>query len=750
MISTAGQPDILSRLEGVRETRNGWEARCPAHDDRKASLCISRGDDGRTLVCCQAKCETEAVVSAIGMTMRDLMPPGNEHARNGDGRPQIVRTYKYADENGNLLFEVCRLDPKDFRQRQPKPGGAWSWSVKGVRRVPYRLPELVQADPQQIVFVPEGEADVDRLIGLDLIATCNAGGAGKWQPGFAEYLRSRRVVILPDNDTPGRRHAQQVAENLLGKALSVKILELPDLKPKGDVSDWLDAGGNAEKLTELSDATPEWEPSADVKDDPAATPDSAIAAVSNARLEKDGDSVHVIPIPMADVVTRILAATDNWPRRVGGALFAHDPRGLHWLESASSLFGWLADRCGIIDWRRAQGCVSKEETYHQLRRVCTQYEAIEQLPHEPVIAGHYYMGDAPGPGDGEALQKLLEFFTLETRVDRQLLLATLATPLWGGPPGTRPAGMMTAKAGRGMGKTTLAEKVARIYGGHIDISPQEDIGAIKSRLLSPEASSKRIALLDNVKTTRFSWGELEALITADTVSGKRMYVGEGQRPNYLSWIITLNGASLSTDMAQRVVEIRIGKPDYDPTWEERTNEFIDGHRENLIADLIGFLRRPARTLRRHSRWAAWESGVLSRVDDPDTCLDTILDRRGEADVEEEEGKIIEDYFSGQLRALDYDPDRDDVFLANSIAASWYNTATGDRCKVAAVSRALRQLANEGRISQIVAARAGTGGERGFRWIGHHADAAQSTQLDLRQRMARNTEERTQAQQDGRF
>ncbi len=96
--------------------------------------------------------------------------------------------------------------------------------------------------------------------------------------------------------------------------------------------------------------------------------------------------------------------------------------------------------------------------------------------------------------------------------------------------------MITAPAGRGKGKTKLAEAIGRLCGGHIDISPQEDIGTIKQRLLSPNASSKRVALLDNIKKSRFSWAELESLITIDTISGKRMYVGEASRPNRLSWV----------------------------------------------------------------------------------------------------------------------------------------------------------------------------------------------------------------------
>ena len=124
-----------------------------------------------------------------------------------------------------------------------------------MRQVPYRLPELL-ANPKRFVFVPEGEKDVDNSAGINLLATCNSGGAGKWTPEHAQYLRGRRVFILPDNDKAGHDHAAKVALSLIGKATSIKIIELPGLPEKGDVSDWLEAGGTREKLVELAEATP--------------------------------------------------------------------------------------------------------------------------------------------------------------------------------------------------------------------------------------------------------------------------------------------------------------------------------------------------------------------------------------------------------------------------------------------------------------------------------------------------------------
>lgn len=126
--------------------------------------------------------------------------------------------------------------------------------MDGVRRVPYKLNQL---HSNERVLIVEGEKDADRLFEHGILATCNAGGAGKWSRGFAPYFTDKRVVILPDNDAAGRDHARQVAECVMPVAISVKILELRDLPEKGDVSDWLEAGNTVDELRDLIEAAPE-------------------------------------------------------------------------------------------------------------------------------------------------------------------------------------------------------------------------------------------------------------------------------------------------------------------------------------------------------------------------------------------------------------------------------------------------------------------------------------------------------------
>lgn len=204
------------------------------------------------LICREAGIETK--VLAVDWLKEHGMAPSDDAKKV---KARVINTYDYRDESGTLLFQVQRFEPKKFVQRKPD-GDGWIYKVKGVRQVPYRLPELLASPPNKSVYVVEGEKDVDRLAALGVVATCNAGGAGKWRKEHSECLKDRTVIVIPDNDDAGRDHAQKVAQSLRKNTTQmVRILELPDLPEKGDVSDWLDAGGTVEELLKLKTITPE-------------------------------------------------------------------------------------------------------------------------------------------------------------------------------------------------------------------------------------------------------------------------------------------------------------------------------------------------------------------------------------------------------------------------------------------------------------------------------------------------------------
>jgi len=241
--------EILSLLQNVKEQNNGYMACCPAHDDKAQSLSITTGEDGRTLLFCHAGCELNAILDEIDLKPKDLF------LRNSQNPNEFIATYDYTDEDGKLLYQVIRKPGKKFSQRRPDGSGGWIYNLRGVERIPYRLSEVVKAvKAGKVVFIVEGEKDADNLKSLGLVATCNSGGAGKWLDPLSAHLvhfNGADVVILPDNDKPGRNHAEAVARSLRGIAAGVKIIELPGVPEKGDVSDWVAAGGIKERLTKI-------------------------------------------------------------------------------------------------------------------------------------------------------------------------------------------------------------------------------------------------------------------------------------------------------------------------------------------------------------------------------------------------------------------------------------------------------------------------------------------------------------------
>jgi hypothetical protein len=243
--------DLARQLQAKR-AGSGWQARCPAHDDHRASLSIGEGEGGRLLLKCFAGCDFASIIKAAG-----IEPTKSNGEARESIKSKIVATYDYRDARGELVFQVVRKAPKDFPQRRPDGNGGWIWNMQGVELVPYRLPQLLNASE---VYICEGEKDCDNLAKLGLVATTNPQGAGKWPAKiFSGWFEGRHVTILPDNDEPGRKHARDVASKLHDTAASIRILELPGLGPKGDVSDWLDAGGTAEQLHEFASKAPYWD-----------------------------------------------------------------------------------------------------------------------------------------------------------------------------------------------------------------------------------------------------------------------------------------------------------------------------------------------------------------------------------------------------------------------------------------------------------------------------------------------------------
>lgn len=248
---------VLAAFDGVHPHGESWLALCPVHADRRPSVDIKQGTAG-VVITCRAGCDTGEVLAARGLTFRDLFDTDKPTSNGAAAKRTIVTAYPYVDELGELLFEVVRYEPKDFRQRKPDGNGGWDWKTADVRKVLYQLPDVLDGIAAGVnVWVAEGEKDVHALARAGQIATTNPGGAGpnKWKPEYTESLRGARVVIVCDDDEPGRKHARAIAASLTGVAESVDMrLPAPGFK---DVAEHLGAGKTLKQLRPFAEPEPE-------------------------------------------------------------------------------------------------------------------------------------------------------------------------------------------------------------------------------------------------------------------------------------------------------------------------------------------------------------------------------------------------------------------------------------------------------------------------------------------------------------
>lgn len=245
-----------------------WRMPCPVHKGKDPNFAIS-AETG--LAQCHSTCGRGWDMISIEQELTGAdFPSAKTKVFQIIGRPDVPweernfeATYDYTDESGKLLYQVVRMLGKQFRQRRPDSGGGWVWGLGESARVPYRLQRVIAAD---FIGIAEGEKDVHSLEALGIAASCNNGGAGNFRADTAKWFAGKKVAIFADNDEPGREHARKVAEILSAVAATVKILELPNLPAKGDVTDWAIAGGTLDQLRELYRKAQQWTPEWDFSD----------------------------------------------------------------------------------------------------------------------------------------------------------------------------------------------------------------------------------------------------------------------------------------------------------------------------------------------------------------------------------------------------------------------------------------------------------------------------------------------------
>lgn len=591
--------DLLAARECKPTGQGTLSARCPAHDDGRASLSVSEGDDGRLLVHCHAGCDAGAIVTALGLKLGDLFT--DKPHRNGSGKLSITATYPYHAEDGALLFEVVRFEPKDFRQRAPDGKGGWTWSTKGVRRVPFRLPQVLAAIEAGVpVYVVEGEKDALRLVEAGFCATCNAGGAGKWLPGFDRYFEGAEVCVVADRDEPGRKHAQQVAASLHGAAASVRVLELPDVDGRSvkDAADFFAAGGGAADFFELASAAIAGNlesvttvtPSSERTTRPLAATDDLQRAIRDARPKVLLPGNDRLISDFAVELAEHLRERDIYVRNgevvilQGGELRPISPPAFRtWVES--HVIGYRAKTIGDNSFEvdvtmrdeEARAVLASPQFLEGLRRVLRLSNArlpfigadgaLNILPHGYHAATQTltlnacdFATDIELPAAIAILDDLFSEFAFADTGSKSICIGAMAglfAVLLVPEKSLRPCFVFLANA-EGAGKTLAAQSciVPTLGAAPVGSSPDDD-DEMRKILLAAVREGRAVLFLDNLKG-HLSSAPLEGFLSAPEWSGRKLGVSESvTAPNLATVFVTGNGLTVSPDMRRRSLFVEL-------------------------------------------------------------------------------------------------------------------------------------------------------------------------------------------------
>jgi hypothetical protein len=725
-LSYENPPTSSIRNGGVDPAQRFTHGRsCPichgSDDERRGSgeRCYGfLSDDGQWAHCTREDHAGLATVRGGSGTYAHLLkgkcPCGTEHApadprpkRSKTGRGRIAKIYPYTNAAGLLLFEVVRTaDPKGFYQRRPT--GTGNGRVNGlgdVVPVPYRLAELAAADPIRPVYLPEGEKDVDALAALGLIATCNPMGAGNWRAEYAEHFVGRYVLILPDNDPPepmypegkGRNHAQAVARSLFGKAASVKVVELPDLPEKGDVSDWLAKGGTIEALDDLSQAAPIWKPPPSAEAEADDTPRFAggFDTESKGRLIiRVTPDIHISVFDAAKAMARhpdIFIRGGTLARVIRHEGSDDDAKGV-WRDSGSPMIATIsADVAGVWlsasaqfqkydrrskDWlfmpppRDLAAAVLGLRIYPGGRELAGVIEAptlrpdgtLLNVPGYDPATGLLYVPNAVYPvvKDRPTLDdaKLAAAELLDLVVDfpfvgqgQAAFLAAMLTPIARfAIDGPCPLFLFDSPVS-GSGKTLLCDLIAVVATGRIMARSHyvEDDEEMSKIITAVVLAGDRMMLFDNVETTLGS-APLDAALTGRR--WKQRILGRSEMtpelPLNVVWFATGINVALGSTQFRRTVTSRIEPkverpeergdfmyPDVVATAQER--------RPRLLAAALTVLRaydvagRPDQKLTPFASYGAWSSLVRNAVNwvkGSDPCANRDELRAADAKIDE--------------------------------------------------------------------------------------------------------------------
>ena len=663
-----------TRLPDLKQIGPEWRGHCPVHTGEDDNFAVNP-DNG--LAFCHSQCgrgwnmlQLEHELS--GREWRECRTEVNAivgRPERGPSQLREIATYDYTDAQGGFLFQVVRYEPKTFRQRRrvvkmdsTSAGISWEYNVKGISRVLYRLPKVAAAEQ---VLIVEGEKDVGNLEQLGFVATCNPGGActnsGKWLKNYTDALDGKRVVILPDNDAPGQKHAEIVIEAIRHRVKDLRLVKVPTGK---DASDWIAAGATREVIEQaIEDATVIAGQEATGDGSPAADSAAMPAPTRLAQIQVNDRPFRTV----CEVSLEALRHTNDPPRlfvrasrvaciestELGNPFIAEfdDTKMRHYLAHAADFYE-LGARGGRTDvpppldvaknirgrdpstWGfpvldavveaptpRPDGTILLKPGYDAASRLYLMpsagLEGIE-IPDQP-CSDHVDIAR-------ETIRDALDDFPFVDSASYANAVGALMTAICrqiiGGPV---PMALFDATT-QGTGKTLLAEVINIILTGRPaeTISPPSDPDEWRKQMTSILLKSPPIVIIDNVTTT-IDWPYVAKVVTGemhqDRILGKSQNVCV---PVRCSWIVTGNNLQLAGDMPRRCFWVRMDAGCAEPFRRtgfkhEPLKDWILEHRKELLVALLTLARAwfAAGRPRSHvapigsfERWTEIVSGIL--------------------------------------------------------------------------------------------------------------------------------------------
>ncbi|MFX1487299.1 MAG: hypothetical protein ACFFBS_09445, partial [Promethearchaeota archaeon] len=622
------------RLKVVKNPKDGeYIAWCVFHKDgegkppHKPNLHF--GFKGFNCFACGEKGTLRKLAAHLGI-VDDSKKDGVEFQNSGD----FENIYDYCDEEGQLLFQVVRKQGKKFFQRRPDGKGGWIWDLEGVRRVLYNLSQLINKS-DEVVFIVEGEKDADVLIKLGLLATTNSGGADQWRQEYNEFLKGREIVILPDNDEPGLKHAKRIAKSLHNVVRSTKLVELPGLIPKGDVSDWLTSGHTIDDLLDVVSQTEHWKPS---NEDELETEEKVaerkeivdLVLSTKIKLFHDEREIPYAAVPLQEGHRNYALGSKFFKRWVSHLAWKHYKKAFSQeiLEAAHRVLCGMAIFDGP-EYQLNARCARTDEAIwidlDSVKAIRVTSDGWGIISEPPVLFRSFESQQPlPHPVKGGDPKKVLNFINLYDEDAQFLFLCYLVVAFVP----DIPVAALIVHGVQGTAKTTLLRIIKRL----LDPSVVEVRGGVRNNedfILS--AFRNRVLFFDNI-TSIPEWvsDALCRAVTGDGLEKRTLYTDEDMTIFRLKRVVGIAGINLVAnrpDLLDRSVILSLDpipeedRRDEESFWkefEEASSEILGGLLDALSKAMSIVPKLKLESLPRMADFARWGAAVAEALGHSET------------------------------------------------------------------------------------------------------------------------------------